>query len=249
MNPRKYWERVAVVLQYLNPEVDQDASLLISLLQPLGIEPGKPFEPDARQERILADAAHFGWLMAQAISYAPRFEGITYYPGTQWEWVLELDPSLREAFWRDLEARTNYYFQATMAQPAMKTKAVGRGSQYVRSARDSRGRWLDGGKRYRLRVPANAPLELFWSITLYDFETRSQVQTDTNNAALSSYDDLRTNGDGSVDLYFGPTAPEGHESNWVKTLPGRGWWVWFRFYSPTEAFFDKSWQLPDFERM
>ncbi len=249
MDPMVYWERVAEVLNFVNPEIDQDASLLVSLLQPLGIEPGKPFNPDARQERILADAAHFGWVMAQAISYAPRFDGIVYYPGTQWEWVLELDPSLREAFWRDLEARTNYYFQATMAQPAMKDKAVGRGSQYVRSARDSEREWLDGGNLYRLNVPKDAPVELFWSVTLYDFETRSQVQTDTNRAALSSYDDLKYNEDGSVDLYFGPSAPDSYENNWVKTIPGRGWWVWFRFYSPTEAFFDKTWQLLDFDKI
>ena len=249
MNPMEYWGQVAEVMNYINPEIDQDASLLVSLLKPLGIEPGKAFKPDARQKKILADAAHFGWLMAQAISYAPRFEGITYYPDTQWEWVLELDPSLREAFWQDLEARTNYYFQATMAQPAMKTKAVGRGSQYVRSARDANGEWLDGSNLYRLNVPANAPAELFWSITLYDFETRSQVQNKNNSAALSSYDDLKYNDDGSVDLYFGPQAPEGFENNWVQTIPGRGWWVWFRFYSPAEAFFDKSWQLPDFEKI
>jgi len=248
MEPMVYWGRVAEVLNYINPDIDQDASLLISLLKPLGIEPGKPFKPDARQKKILADAAHFGWLMAQAISYAPRLD-VTYYPGTQWEWVLELDPSLREAFWRDLEARTNYYFQASMAQPAMKVKAIGKGSQYVRSARDASGEWLDGGNQYRLRVPANPPVELFWSVTVHDYETRSQIQTDTNNAALSSYDKLKKNDDGTVDLYFGPTAPEGMESNWVKTIPGRGWWVWFRFYSPTEAFFDKSWQLPDFEKI
>lgn len=249
MNPMRYWEKVAQVMNYINPEIDQDASLLVSLLKPLGIEPGKPFNPDERQKKILADAAHFGWLMAETISYAPRFEDITYYPGTQWEWVLELDPSLREAFWRDLEARTNYYFQATMAQPAMKTKAIGKGSQYVRSARDASGAWLDGSNVYRLNVPANAPVELFWSITVYDFETRSQVQNSTNSAALSSYDDLRYNDDGSVDLYFGPEAPEGYENNWVQTIPSRGWWVWFRFYSPTEGFFDKSWQLPDFEKL
>ncbi len=248
MDPMVYWERVAEVLDFVNPELDQDASLMISLLEPLGIAPGKPFAPDARQKQILADAAHFGWVMAQTISYAPRFEGIVYYPGTQWEWVLELDPSLREAFWRDLEARTNYYFQATMAQPAMKDKAVGRGSQYVRSARDASGAWLDGGNLYRLTVPKDAPVELFWSVTLYDFETRSQVQTASNKAAISSYDDLTYNEDGTVDLYFGPTAPEGYENNWVKTVPGRGWWVWFRFYSPAEAFFDKSWQLTDFEK-
>ncbi len=143
MQPMAYWADVSEVMNFLNPGLDQDASLLISLLEPLGVQPGRPFDPDDRQKRILADAAHFGWVMAQAISYAPRFEDITYYPGTQWEWVLELDPGVRDRFWRDLEARTNYYFQATMAQPAMKTKAVGRGSQYVRSARDSNGDWFD----------------------------------------------------------------------------------------------------------
>ncbi len=102
---------------------------------------------------------------------------------------------------------------------------------------------------YRLTVPVDPPAELFWSITLHDFETRSQIQTESNNAALSSYDDLRYNDDGSVDLYFGPGAPEGFENNWVETVPGRGWWVWFRFYSPSEAFFDKSWTLPDFEKV
>jgi len=249
MNPMEYWGKVAHVMNYINPEIDQDASLLISLLKPLGVEPGKPFNPDERQKTILADAAHFGWVMAQTISYAPRFDDITYYPSTQWEWVLELDPALRDSFWRDLEARTNYYFQATMAQPAMKTKAIGRGSQYVRSARDSNGEWLDGANVYQLNVPANPPTELFWSITLYDFETRSQIQNETNNAALSSYDNLKYNDDGSVDLYFAPKAPKGYENNWVQTIPGRGWWVWFRFYSPTEAFFDKSWQLTDFEKV
>ncbi len=163
--------------------------------------------------------------------------------------LMELDPSLREAFWRDLEARTNYYFQATMAQPAMKTKAIGRGSQYVRSARDDKGEWLDGTNTFKLNVPANVPVELFWSVTLYDFETRSQVQNLTNKASLSSYDDLISNDDGSFDLYFGPKAPIGYENNWVQTIPGRGWWVWFRFYSPTEAFFDKSYQLTDFVRV
>ena len=161
--------------------------------------------------------------------------------------MLLLNPGLREQFWRELELRTNYYFQATLAAPAMKNKVVGSGSQYLRSARDNEGNWLDGGKNYRLRVPANPPAKEFWSVTVYDYETRSMIQTDTNIPAKSSADKLIANADGSIDLYFGPTAPAGKESNWVKTLPGRGWWVWFRLYAPLEPFFDKSWQLPDFE--
>ena len=95
----------------------------------------------------------------------------------------------------------------------------------------------------RIRNPTSSAGPIYGGqvITVYDFETRSQVQNETNNAALSSYDDLRYNDDGSVDLYFAPKAPKGYENNWIQTIPGRGWWVWFRFYSPAEAFFDKSW--------
>ncbi len=240
-----YWRRVAEVLNRV--QVDQDGAFLLSLLKPVGIEPGKPFNPDGRQMQILTDASQVGWAMDQVLSMSPRSEDATYYPGTQWEAVLLLDPGLEKEFWRELELRTNYYWQATMAAPAMKTKAIGAGSQYLRSARDSSGDWLDGGKAYSLHVPADPPAQQFWSITAYDYQTRSQIKTDTNNAAKSSADPLIANPDGSIDLYFGPQAPAGKGSNWVQTLPGRGWWVWFRFYGPTEPFFDKTWQLPDFE--
>jgi len=88
-----------------------------------------------------------------------------------------------------------------------------------------------------------------WSITVYDYETRSMIQTDTNRAEIGSDDDIVANPDGSVDLYLGPAAPKGKEKNWIKTIPGRGWWVWFRIYGPTEPFFDKTWVFPDFEKM
>jgi hypothetical protein len=107
------------------------------------------------------------------------------------------------------------------------------------AAKDNTGAWLDGGKSYRLRVPANVPVKEFWSGTVYDNLTRSMIQTDTNKAALSSYDKLKTNPDGSIDLYFGPQVPQGDETNWVKTAPGKGWFTYFRWYSPTQAFFDK----------
>ncbi|MCA1455214.1 DUF1254 domain-containing protein [Bradyrhizobium sp. BRP22] len=243
----KYWERAAEVANYVGPS--EDGAFLLSLLKSLGIEPGKPFGPDARMRQILTEASDVAWAIDQAISMAPRLKDVVYYPGTQWEFVLMLNPALRGRYWSDLEARINYYFQATMASPAMKEKHIGEGSQYLRSARDSKGDWLNGSNQYRLRVPANMPVREFWSVTVYDFETRSMIQTDTDVAAKSTYDKLATNGGGSIDLYFGPTAPAGKESNWIKTLPGRGWWVWFRLYGPTEAFFDKSWRLPDFEKV
>ena len=124
--------------------------------------------------------------MDQTISMAPRFKDVIYYPGTHWQFVLMLDPGLRKDYWINLEERINYYFQGTMASPAMKDKHVGAGSQYLRSANDSRGDWLNGSNLYRLRVPANMPVKEFWSVTVYDYETRSMVKTDTDVAAHGS---------------------------------------------------------------
>jgi hypothetical protein len=93
------------------------------------------------------------------------------------------------------------------------------------------------------------PAKDFWSITLYDSETRSLVQDKSTKSAVSSYDKLKMNPDGSVDLYFGPTAPKGLESNWLETLPKKGFFVWLRAYHPTEALFDDSWKLPEVEKV
>ncbi len=179
---------------------------------------------------------------------APRFPGVVAYPGTQWEYVLNLNPNQRAADYEQLDRRTDYTFEAITVAEGMIKPVVGAGSQYLSAAKDAQGAWLSGGSAYRLHVPANVPAVNFWSVTVYDNMTRSMVQTDTNIAALSSYDDLQANDDGSLDLYFGPEAPAGKERNWIKTLPGKGWFTYFRWYGPTEAFFDKSWQLPDIEK-
>lgn len=161
--------------------------------------------------------------------------------------MVTLNPSLEAKYYSQLDERTGYTFEAiTIAEGMVKT-ILGAGSQYMSAAKDGAGAWLDGGKTYRLHVPGAVPVKEFWSVTVYDNMTRSMVQTDTNKAALSSYDQLKTNQDGSIDLYFGPSAPEGMAANWVKTSRGKGWFTYFRWYGPTQAFFDKSWRLPDIE--
>jgi hypothetical protein len=90
----------------------------------------------------------------------------------------------------------------------------------------------------------------FWSATAYDDDTRQMVVTEQGRPDISSRTEgIRRNRDGSIDVYFGPTAPQGNESNWVQTEPGKGWFAYFRFYGPTEPFFDKSWGLPDIEKV
>jgi len=118
---------------------------------------------------------------------------------------------------------------------------------YILSFRDKEGHAFDGAKTYRLHVQPNPPAKQFWSVTLYDVDTRSLTHNKEQRSERSSRQDPVKNVDGSVYLYFAPTAPNGFERNWIPTLPGKAWFAAFRFYGPLEAYFDKSWPLPDIE--
>ena len=126
-------------------------------------------------------------------------------------------------------------------------RSAGAGSLYWMSVRDDSGAFLDGGKNYKLTLPQPVPGKLFWSVTVYDTQTRSQVQTDQDKAALRSMFELKdVKGTAPADLFFGPDAPKGNETHWIKTPPGRGWFAYIRIYGPEAAAFDKSWKPGDF---
>ena len=81
-----------------------------------------------------------------------------------------------------------------------------------------------------LHVPPHVPVGQFWSVTVYDYDTMAFIR-DVPRVALTSYDkDLHTNGDGSVDVTFGPAASNGDTSNWLPTKAGHRYIVLFRFY-------------------
>ena len=85
---------------------------------------------------------------------------------------------------------------------------------------------------------------------MYDAETRSQIQTDQGKAALRSLFELNDRAGASlVDLYLGLTVPAGYESRWIKTIPGKGWFVYFHIYGPEQPAFDGSWKPGDFEEV
>jgi len=144
---------------------------------------------------------------------------------------------------RNLDAFSFFYFYATGVTPAMEAKMVGQGSQYAAAFIDSQGKPLDGGRMYRLHLPPNIPANNFWSVIVYDNQTRSMIQTDQQFPIVTSQNEkLQANADGSVDVYFGPTAPAGKENNWVQTIPGKGWNTLLRLYGPLEPWFDKTWR-------
>lgn len=220
-------------------------------LAALGIEKGKPFRPDARMRRILTLAAAQACDQMRVEAFADRRADRLAWPDRKWEWVsLRFeDGDFDTAGYTDTYAREKWFQQAIGASPAMFKRDPTAGSLYWLATKDDSGVYLDGGTSYKLTVPTPVPGKLFWSVTVYDSATRSQVNTDQGKAALRSLFELKNIGDArSVDLYFGPTAPAAHADHWVKTVPGRGWFAYFRIYGPEAPAFDGSWRPGDFHR-
>lgn len=243
-----YWQGVA---KFINEEPPHERDrMILGMLQPLGIEKGKPFNPDARQTQILTEAAQVGEVMARTIGYEKRFKGVTVWPGKKWEISLFLKETNQEApHYTEFDERASWFYEAVGVSVGMMGRTVGYGQVYLESSKDAAGEWLDGGKHYTLHVAPNAPVAQFWSFTVYDNETRCFVDTGVP-PDRSSRDDIVKNADGSVDLYFGPQAPAGKpQANWIKTIPGKGWFTYFRLYGPTQPYFDRSWVLSDIERV
>lgn len=219
---------------------------MTGLFAAIGMEKGKPFAPDARMTKILTDAVAVGNATARAIDFSSRDKAVLIYPDRHWN-----TPFVGGSYeWlnngaRNFDARTMFFYAATVDTPAMAVAMPGIGSQYAAANFDAAGKPFDGGKDYTLHVPPNVPAKDFWSVVLYDTQTRSMLQTDQQFPSLSSEKGLLKNPDGSVDLYFGPKAPAGKENNWVQTIPGKSWLTIFRLYGPLGPWFDKSWKLND----
>ncbi len=229
----------------LNPET-------LGLLAAIGIEKGKPFAPDARMKRILSEAAAVGNATARALVFRSRLKEAYFYPNSAWctPFVGGSHEFLSQPGVRNLDARAFFFYYATGITPAMAMKMVGVGAQYAVAFVDSEGRPFDGSRTYKVHLPPGIPAKDFWSFVLYDNQTRSMLQTDARFPSLGSQaKGLVANADTSVDVWFGPAAPAGHESNWIQTVPGKGWSAILRLYGPLQPWFDKSWKPGEIERV
>jgi hypothetical protein len=236
-----------VVQEEPNDALDPET---LGVLASIGIEKGKPFAPDDRMKKILADSAAVGNATARAILFKSRIKEVYFYPNSAWctpfvggSYEFLLQPGVR-----NFDARTMMFYAATGITPAMAVKTVGVGSQYAGAFVDSTGKPLDGTNTYKVHLPPNIPVKTFWSFVVYDNQTRSELQTDQQFPSIGSQKkNIVINPDTSVDVYFGPTAPAGHEINWVQTVLGKGWNVLLRLYGPLQPWFDKTWQPGEFE--
>jgi hypothetical protein len=245
----KFWEALHEIVRTEPPL--PDARALYGELAALGIVHDRAFKPDARQKRILLAAARAACAQMRVESFADRRPERMVWKDRQWQWAaLRFENgSFDTPGYTDTYARDKWFFQAIAASPAMFRRDAGAGSLYWLGLRDKTGEYLDGSKTYRLRVPLPVPGRLFWSVTVYDAETRSQIKTPQGKAALRSLFELRELSGKAVELYFGPKAPRGQEARWIRTLPGKGWFVYFRIYGPEKPAFDGRWKPGDFERV
>ena len=247
-NNFKFYEEVNNIVQYEPNEAYSPE--ILGTLAAIGIEKGKPFAPDERMKKTLTEAVAIGNATARAIVFKSRQEGTYNYPNSAW-FTCFIGGSyqfLSQPGVRDLDARVHFIYYATGITPAMALKLVGLGSQYAAAATDSEGKPFDGSKTYKIHLPPHIPAKDFWSFVVYDNQTRSMLQTDQQFPSIGSQKEgVVVNPDTSVDVWFGPSAPNGHEANWVQTIPGKGWNVILRLYGPLQPWFDKTWKPGEFE--
>ncbi|MEE4272257.1 MAG: DUF1254 domain-containing protein [Thermoanaerobaculales bacterium] len=218
----------------------------------IGIVKGQPFKPDARMKKLLSEAATLGAATSRVITYHPRIAGVNIYPddpNSIWSTAFANKNTSFEADGAmGLDARALYYFNAGGVTPAMAVTRAGAGSDYALAVLDANKQAFDGAKTYKLYLPRNVPVNDFWAVTLYDTQTRSQLQTSQKFPTVGSQSDgIEKNADGSYDLYFGPKAPAGKESNWLATAPGKSWFMILRMYGPLEPWINKTWRPSEIE--
>jgi hypothetical protein len=242
----RYFESLNRIIQ-TEPWLTRDKAI-IDQLKSIGIEKGKPFNPDAKMQDILKAAAleAHAWLADQyEHSYfpPPYYDGGHFYVPVSHDVIEGLqtfyaDPDKYPVDGRGV-AYTLGFFSA---------KHLGAGQFYLMTFTDKDGHHLEGNSNYRLNVPANAPVTQYWSATVYDGDTHALVRNMQWASRSSQTPNLQKNADGSVDIYFGPKAPAGKDTNWVPTAPNRRFEVLFRLYGPQKPLFDKTWKLPDIEK-
>jgi hypothetical protein len=220
------------------------------MMAAIGIEKGKPFNPDARMKRILNDAMTIANGAARAISYFPRDPGnLTFKDSEAWVTAYaDKDTTFTRNGAYRLDPRVLFHFGYICVSPAMAMTVAGKGSDYSMGMLDSNGKVLDGSRTYKLHIPPNPPAKDFWAITMYDTQTRSQLQTDQQFPTLGSQSkSIKENADGSCDIYFSPKAPKGMEGNWLQTVPGKSWFIALRIYGPEQPWIDQTWRPGEIE--
>jgi hypothetical protein len=232
--------------EYVDP---QDMEMR-GMLAAIGIVKGSPFHPDAHTRALLDEAAKTAIKMGLAGSIEPQtiVPNGRWYDDRRWLNVFPGNATFTADTFNYIDPRTGFFTNAYSASPGMAVNIENVGAKYPATFVDAEGDFLEGQNRYRVRLPADVPAALFWSVTIYDSLTASGVDNGQAFPSINAMDKPTQNTDGSTDIYFGPESP-GEGRNWLRTLPGKGYFVILRLYGPKKAFFDKVWRPSDVEKL
>lgn len=240
-----YFQNLNRIVQ-AEPWLQRDR-LMINQLKSLGIEKGKPFNPDPQTTKLLDAGAREAKVILENMydkGWGVFFEGKQWRPAGAAEAI-----KMQATAYADPDTYPSDLRGMTYTYGYVGIKRLGAGQFYLIAIKDKSGASLDGSKTYRLNVPPNLSIEQYWSVTVYDRQTHALVRNMPRASRSSQIPELQKNADGSVDVYFGPKAPAGKDSNWVPTDPKWGFELMFRLYAPKKEFFDKKWVLPDVEKV
>lgn len=244
-----YWEYLNAVLQN-EPVVDRNRFILTQL-RGTGIEKGKEFNPTEKQKEILIKAEDMG----NAIAMVNTFSKVSYkerhWKDRNWLYILNMQHlDHMHPNYYEVKEIGSYTYEAMSTSKGMILNSRGKGSKYLGAYVDENKEWLDGKNTYQIIIPKDAPASQFWSLTVYDNDTRCLIINDQKKSDLSSVmEGLKVEADGSTKVFVGPKAPEGYENNWIQSNPEKGFFVYLRLYGPLEPYYDKSWKMPDIKKI
>ena len=222
------------------------------ILASIGIIKGKPFTPTDEQKKLLEKAVVTTPKMILAERKAGRSDKRdVYYKDRQWGriWAAATSEWMQDTY-LDVLQRAKFHQIGYSSAPGMVMRTINKGSKYPVTFRDADGDILNGSNNYKLRLPDGIPVKLFWAVTMYNITDGTMPETSQRFPGVNGYDNLVKNKDGSIDIYFGPTKPEGApESNWIQSIEGRGWMAALRIYGSGVEFFDQTWKPDDIVKL
>ena len=239
-----YWEAVKKIVDH--ETFSEREGYILAMLKSLGIEKGKAWNPTEAQKKLFKEAAVVGESMVKSITFDKPFRKDDLYKGTRWDRLMVPAYNDKDGDVEQMYKRAAFTWEAVSRGKAYYLELPGLGQQYRTGYKDADGNHLIGDKHYTLTMAPNPPAKLFWSIVVYDVNTRTMILNESKNPIVSSRTNPHQEADGSIILHFSPTKPEGvDEKNWIQTNPEESWFTYLRFYGPTETYFDESYPLQD----
>ncbi len=243
-----YWDSVKEIVDRESFEARD--GYILAMLKSLGIEKDVPFEPSPERKKLLKEAAVIGEGMVKSLTFDKPFSNNDLYKGTHWDQLMVVNYNDKDRNIEQMYRRAAFTWEAVSRGKAYYLKMPGLGQQYRTAYKDADGNFFEGSNHYTLTMPKNQPAKTFWSIVVYDVNTRTLIMNDAGSAIASSRTGLKEESDGSIVIHFSPSKPRGVKgSNWIQTNADESWFTYLRFYGPTEAYFDESYPLEDIKKV